>query len=60
MTNSLEELRVAVEDLTTNIEDTVQEIITDKLIETGIPVHQDISESQYKELIEIYLNWGEE
>lgn len=52
LTNSLEELSVAVEDLTTNIEDTVQEIITDKLIDAGVPIHQDISESQYKELIE--------
>jgi hypothetical protein len=52
LTNSLEELSVAVEGLTTNIEDTVQEIITDKLIDVGVPVHQDISESQYKELIE--------
>lgn len=52
LANNLEELSVAVEELSENIEETVQEIITDKLINAGVPVHQDISESQYKELVE--------
>ena len=52
ISKQVEGLNNELETLTNDIEGTIQDIITDKLLNSGISVHQDVSESQYKELIE--------
>lgn len=52
ISENLQTLSEEVGKINNNIDDVVGEIVNEKLASEGVPVHQDISESQYKELIE--------
>ena len=52
ISENLQTLSEEVGKINNNIGDVVGEIVNEKLASEGVPVHQDISESQYKELIE--------